>query len=276
MENPIAKKLEALLKLQQIDSKLDEIDKIRGDLPEEVQDLEDEIAGYQTRISKFNDELKSFNEAVSHNKQSIKDAEKLIEKYQAQQENVRNDREFAAISKEIELQELEIQIFKKKNKELELKIEGKKKQIEETLQLLAEREKDLENKRKELQVIIAESEEDESKLFKEREKRVKSLDPRLYKSYMKIRENSNNGLAVVTVKRDACGGCFNIVPPQRQAEIREQKKLIICEHCGRILAGVEESVIPEKLAPAKKITRRRSIAEERAEVLDVGLGSLDD
>ncbi len=275
MENPIAKKLEALLKLQQIDSKLDEIDKIRGDLPEEVQDLEDEIAGYQTRISKFNDELKSFNETVSNNKQSIKDAEKLIEKYQAQQKNVRNDREFAAISKEIELQELEIQIFKKKNKELELKIEGKKKQIEETQQLLADREKDLENKRKELELIIAESEQDEAKLFKEREKRAKSLEPRLYKSYMKIRENSNNGLAVVTVKRDACGGCFNIVPPQRQAEIREQKKLIVCEHCGRVLAGVEENITPEKVANARKTTRRRA-TEERAEVLDVGLGSLDD
>jgi predicted nucleic acid-binding Zn-ribbon protein len=275
MENPIAKKLEALLKLQQIDSKLDEIDKIRGDLPEEVQDLEDEIAGYQTRISKFNDELKSFNETISNNKQKIKDAEKLIEKYQAQQGNVRNDREFAAISKEIELQELEIQIFKKKNKEFELKVEGKKKQIEETQQLLSDREKDLENKRKELEVIIKESEEDEAKLFKEREKRAKSLDPRLYKSYMKIRENSNNGLAVVTVKRDACGGCFNIVPPQRQAEIREQKKLIVCEHCGRILAGVEETIISEKPAAAKKTTRRRA-TEEKIEVLDVGLGSLDD
>lgn len=273
MENPIAKKLEALLKLQQIDSKLDEIEKIRGDLPEEVQDLEDEIAGYQTRIAKFNEELKAFNEAVTNNKLGIKEAEKLIEKYQAQQNNVRNDREFAAISKEIELQELEIEIFKKKNKELELKIEGKKKQIEETQKLLAERERDLENKRKELEIIIAESEEDEAKLFKEREKRAKSIDPRLYKSYMKIRENSNNGLAVVTVKRDACGGCFNIVPPQRQAEIREQKKLIICEHCGRVLAGVEENVQPEKTA--KKLIRRR-IAEERAEVLDVGLGSLDD
>ncbi|WP_448519062.1 zinc ribbon domain-containing protein [Rhodoflexus sp.] len=275
MENPIAKKLEALLKLQQIDSKLDEIDKIRGDLPEEVQDLEDEIAGYQTRIAKFNEELRSFNETISSNKQSIKDAEKLIEKYQAQQENVRNDREFAAISKEIELQELEIQIFQKKIKETELKIQGKKKQIEETEVMLAERQKDLENKRKELELIIAESKEDEARLFKEREKRAKSLDPRLYKSYMKIRENSNNGLAVVTVKRDACGGCFNIVPPQRQAEIKEQKKLIICEHCGRILAGVEEAVAPEKSATAKKGSRRRAI-EEKVEVLDVGLGSLDD
>ncbi|MCS6968650.1 MAG: C4-type zinc ribbon domain-containing protein [Cytophagales bacterium] len=279
MENSVAKKLEALLKLQQIDSKLDEIEKIRGDLPEEVQDLEDEMEGYQTRIAKFNEELKSFQDTINQHKQGIKDAERLIEKYQAQQKDVRNSREFTAISKEIELQELEIEMFKKKNKELELKIEGKKKQIEEIQQLLAERQRDLENKRKELEVIIAESEEEEAKLFKEREKCVKNIDPRLYKSYMKIRENSNNGLAVVMVKRDACGGCFNVVPPQRQVEIREQKKIIICEHCGRILAGVEtvvEDAATDKNLAKKAVVRNRFIEERKAKVIDLSIGSFDD
>ena len=260
MENTVAKKLEALLKLQSIDSKLDEIKKVRGDLPAEVQDLEDEIAGYETRIGKYKDELTSMNEVISKYKQEIKEAERLIEKYQQQQNNVKNNREFEAISKEIELQDLEIQIAKKKIRETLAKIEKKDEAIEETENSLAERNKDLKNKRKELDTIMSESEEDEDKLMKEREKRSKLIEPRLYKSYSKIRENAQNGLAVVVVKRDACGGCFNIVPPQRQAEIREKKKIIVCEHCGRIFADVEEIVLVEKEKVKKAGLRKKTEA----------------
>ena len=267
MENPIAKKLEALLKLQQIDSKLDEIKQIRGDLPAEVQDLEDEIAGYETRISKVNDELTVLNENVSKNKHQIKEAERLIEKYKDQQNNVRNNKEFEAISKEIEIQELDIQLAKKKINECLAAIDRKDDIIAETETKLAERNKDLQNKRKELEVIIAESEEDEEKLLKEREKRCKAIDPRLLHSYNRIRQNAQNGLAVVSVKRDACGGCFNIVPPQRQADIKEKKKVIVCEHCGRILADVEEIVVVEKEKPKKtlKKTPKTTATEEPAQ-----------
>lgn len=260
MENTVAKKLEALLKLQIIDSKLDEIKKVRGDLPAEVQDLEDEIAGYETRIGKYKDELTTLNETISKYKQEIKEAERLIEKYQQQQNNVKNNREFEAISKEIELQDLEIQIAKKKIRETLAKIEKKDEAIEETENALGERNKDLKNKRKELDTIMSESEEDEDKLMKEREKRSKLIEPRLYKSYSKVRENAQNGLAVVMVKRDACGGCFNIVPPQRQAEIREKKKIIVCEHCGRILADVEEVVVVEKEKVKKSGLRKKTEA----------------
>lgn len=258
MENPVAKKLEALLKLQIIDSKLDEIKKVRGDLPVEVQDLEDEIAGYETRVSKFKAELTVLNETISKHKHEIKEAERLIEKYQQQQSNVKNNREFEAISKEMELQDLEGQVAKKKIRETLAKIEKKEDAIDDTEKALEERNKDLKNKRKELDIIMSESEEDEEKLLKEREKRSKLIEPRLYKPYMKVRQNAQNGLAVVVVKRDACGGCFNIVPPQRQAEIREKKKIIVCEHCGRIFADVEEVVIVEKEKVKKTGVRKKS------------------
>merc|ERR1712054_25025 len=239
MENSVSNRLDLLIKLQTIDSKLDEIKKIRGDLPEEVQDLEDEIAGYETRIQKFSNEISELDEAIKGNKTGIKDSEKLIEKYEQQQMNVRNNREYDAITKEIELQDLENQILDKKIKESKEKIEVVKSRIGETEYTLNERQKDLATKKTELTQIISENEAEEDKLLKDREKALKNLDERLAKSYEKIRGNANNGLAVVSVKRNACGGCFNIVPPQRQADIKERKKLIVCEHCGRILADVE-------------------------------------
>jgi predicted nucleic acid-binding Zn-ribbon protein len=240
MERTVEQKLSALLKLQTIDSKLDEIKKIRGDLPEEVQDLEDDIAGLETRIHKFEQEIKNFNEEIDGKKQRKKDAEKLIQKYKDQQMNVRNNREYEALTKEIESEELEIQLCDKKIRESQDKIGRKNDEIEETQKVLDIRRRDLDNKKSELGVIMQESEEDEAKLLKDREKQTKQIEERLLRSYEKIRDNAVNGLAVVMVKRDACGGCFNVVPPQRQAEIREKKKLIICEHCGRIFAGVED------------------------------------
>lgn len=253
MESTVAQKLEALLNLQKIDSRLDAIFKIRGALPEEVQDLEDEIAGYETRLDKFQQDISGLEDDIKRFKENIKESEKLIKKYQEQQMNVRNNREYDAITKELELQDLEIQVAKKKIGEANAKIENKNKEVEDLTEVLRERQKDLDNKKSELDTIVAESEAEESKLHAEREKAVKKIEDRLAKSYAKIRTNAKNGLAVVMVKRGACGGCFNVVPPQRQADIRERKKLIVCEHCGRIFAGVEDEI--EEDATAKKKRR---------------------
>ena len=257
MENTVAKKLEALVKLQSTDSELDEIKKIRGALPDEVMDLEDEIAGYQTRVDKQNQELKEIEDNISANRTAIKDAEKLIQKYEDQQMNVRNNREYDAITKEIELQKLEIQILEKRIKEGYEKIEAKKEEIEGTKGILDERQKDLESKKSELDTITKESEDDENKLAKTRATAAKNVEDRLLKSYEKIRQNMRNGLAVVPVKRGACGGCFNIVPPQKQAEIREKKKIIVCEHCGRILSDVEDEIV-EEVKPKRRTKRSAS------------------
>lgn len=247
MDNTVEKKLSSLLKLQQIDSKLDEIKKVRGALPEEVGDLEDEVTGYDTRLQKFNQDLETLEKEIDKNKNAIKDSEKLIQKYGEQQMNVRNNREYDAITKETELQTLEIQISEKRIKESYAKIEAKNEEIEATNSLIEERKKDLESKQQELEQLVSESEGEEQKLRDTREKASKDVDERLLNSYNKIRDNARNGLAVVAVKRGACGGCFNIVPPQRQADIREKKKIIVCEHCGRILADVEaEPIVEEK------------------------------
>jgi predicted nucleic acid-binding Zn-ribbon protein len=170
--------------------------------------------------------------------------------------NVRNNREYDAITKEMELQALEIQISEKKIKEAGARIEAKQEEIQGTKDLMDERTKDLETKKKELQVITSESEDEEKSLIKSREKASKGIEDRLFLGYNKIRDNALNGLAVVMVMRGACGGCFNVVPPQRQVDIKERKKIIVCEHCGRILADVEAVVEREK--PKRKTTRRKT------------------
>lgn len=259
MELTVAQKLDMLLKLQQTDSKLDEIRRITGDLPEEVRDLEDEIAGYETRVSKLKEDINRLEEQIKSDKQAVKDAEKLIAKYEEQKLNVRNNREFDAINKEVELQTLDIQLRNKKGKEAKVVVEAKKAQIDETKAKVAERKQDLENKKKELDTIVAENAVEETALLKHREELVTGIEERLYLSYSKLRGNAANGLAVVTVKRGACGGCFNMVPPQRQADIREKKKVIVCEHCGRVLADVEDVPV---LEPIKKVMPSRKKAEE--------------
>ncbi|GAB3939080.1 zinc ribbon domain-containing protein [Larkinella terrae] len=239
MELTIAQKLEALLKLQSIDSQLDELKKIRGDLPEEVRDLEDDIAGFETRIGKFNTDIQGLEEEIDRNKAIKKDSEKLITRYKDQQMNVRNNREFDAISKEVELQTLEIELADKKINEASFKIRNKQEEIKATQSALDERKEDLKAKMQELNQITSESRDEEKALLKDRDDQATHIEERLLKSYNKIRENALNGLAVVVVKRGACGGCFNVVPPQRQADIRDKKKIIVCEHCGRIFADVE-------------------------------------
>lgn len=256
MESTVAQKLEALVNLQQIDSKIDAIKKVRGALPDEVRDLEDELAGFETRINKFNDELNALKEEIETKKAGIKTSEELIKKYEEQQMNVRNNREYDAITKEMELQALEIQVAEKRIKEAYVKIEAKEAEIAETTERKNEKEQDLKIKQDELDSLTKESEGEEKKLEKERKKALSGIEERLEIAYTKLRDNARNGLAVVEVSRGACGGCFNVVPPQRMSDIREKKKIIVCEHCGRILADVDMDSMIEKPKP-KRTTRRK-------------------
>ena len=257
MENQsVAAKLEALVKLQSIDSKLDELKKLRGDLPDEVQDLEDEMEGYRTRLTRFEAEQKEVEDVIKKNKEGIKEAEKRVKKYGEQQKNVKNNREFDAITKEVELQELEIQICEKRIKEAKEKIEQKKEEIAKIETLIKERNEDLENKKGELNSILGESQEEEKRLLAEREKAGKKIEDKLLKYYERLRANLSNGLAVVRVVRGAAEGCNIIIPPQKIAEIREKKKIVIDEHSGRILADVDMDTLeeekPKKAAPVKR------------------------
>jgi hypothetical protein len=256
MERTIEQRLSALYKLQNLDSKLDDIKRMRGDLPDEVRDLEDDIAQLETRISKFQAEIKEFEQEAESRKQRKKEAEKLILKYKDQQNNVRNNREYEALTKEIESEELEIQLCDKRVREANEKISRKNEEITDTELGLSKQRKELDVKKIELNTLLEESEAEETKILKEREKHIKNIEDRLYRSYTKIRDNAINGLAVVMVRRDACGGCFNVVPLQRQADIREKKKLIVCEHCGRVFAGVEDAPVIEDKTPKAKTTRK--------------------
>lgn len=246
MELTIADKLEGLLKLQDIDSRLDELRKLRGDLPEEVQDLEDEVVGIQKRATKYQTEVDSLNEEIEHHRNNKKESEKLIIKYKDQQMNVRNNREYDAIAKELELQELEIQLSEKRIREAEYKIKNKQMEIDETNERLSSKNEVLNLKKVELDKLVVESQEEEEKLLKQSDKQAKKVEPRLLKAYKRIRGSAKNGLAVVAVDRGACGGCFNVVPPQMQADIMDKLKIIICEHCGRLLADVDEIKVHRK------------------------------
>lgn len=258
MEKTVAQRLGSLEALQKIDSEMDEIKKVRGALPDEVADLEDEIAGYQTRVDKFKGEVSDLEANIADHRTQIKNSEALIKKYEEQQMNVRNNREYDAITKEMELQTLEIQISEKRIKEAFAKIEIKNGEVERTQAELNERSKDLDLKKSELEVLIQESEDDEKKLVADREKASGNIEERLLNSYNKLRDNARNGLAVVAVSRGACGGCFNVVPPQRQADIREKRKIIVCEHCGRILSDVTDEIVKEEVKP--KRSRRKTTA----------------
>ena len=255
MESSTEKKLEKLLKLQEIDSKIFGIKKVRGALPEEVQDLEDELIGYNTRQDKFKEDIDNKNKDIDDYKIKISEAKKLIKKYKDQQMNVRNNREYDAISKEIESQELDTKLFVKKSGENNQKIEGVKEEIKATKKIIKEKTQMLKSKKSDLDVLSSESQEEEKKLNSLKPKASKKIEPSLLLSYEKLVERQRNGLAVVRVSRSACGGCFNIVPPQRQAEVKEKKKIILCEYCGRILADVIAEIIKEK---PKRRTKRKT------------------
>jgi predicted nucleic acid-binding Zn-ribbon protein len=233
-------KIMALYELQKIDSKIDEINKIKGELPLEVEDLEDEIAGLTTRIENINAEIEELTDLTKQRKREIEEAKMKIAKYTEQQNNVRNNREFDALTKEIEYQELEIQLAEKRLKEYSADVRNKKRVVEEAEALAADRNIDLEAKRKELDGIEAETAKEVEALNAQQAKAQAVIDDRLLTAYNRIRSNVHNGLAVVTIKRDACGGCYNRIPPQRQVEVRQGKKIIVCEYCGRILVAEPE------------------------------------
>ena len=235
-------KILALYELQKIDSKIDEINKVKGELPLEVQDLEDEMAGMKTRIEHINAEIEELNTLSKQRKREVDQAKIMIGNYKEQQNNVRNNREFDAITKEIEYQELEIELAEKRLKEYAAGVKVKKAQLEEAEALSKERTADLGAKKVELEGIEAETAPLVAEYSVQADGVKEKIDERLLAAYERIRRNVRNGLAVVTVKRDACGGCFNRIPPQRQVDIRQGKKIIICEYCGRILvADPEES-----------------------------------
>lgn len=239
VEAAVRKKLVSLYTLQLIDAQVDKIKNIRGELPLEVQDLEDEIAGLETRISKFNQEISDLQMDISNKQNSIKESHELVKKYEAQQMNVRNNREYDSLSKEIEYQSLEIQLADKKIAEFEASIQSKKEMLEISTNELTERKSDLDRKNSELKDIIEETQKEEDLLREKSVQQENNIDERLLTAYKRIRENARNGLSVVPVERDACGGCFNKIPPQRQLDIRLNKKIIVCEYCGRILVDPE-------------------------------------
>jgi hypothetical protein len=234
-EVSIEQKLKALYKLQLIDSKIDKIRSVRGELPMEVADLEDEIAGLETRLGNVNGDVKKLEDAINTNKTKISDSKALVKKYEKQLDNVKNNREFEALSKEIEMQGLEQQAAEKRIKNIQFEIEQKKKTIDDLKAELDGRHTDLKNKKGELDTIVAETEKEEAGMNKIRESAVKVADDRLVQSYNKIRNSVKNGIGVATIQRDSCSGCFAGIPPQRQSDIRQRKKIIVCENCGRVL-----------------------------------------
>jgi len=234
-EITVKEKLKALYDLQMVVSEIDKIKTLRGELPLEVQDLEDEIAGLETRIDNFRAELKECEDIITGRKLDIENSKALTIKYKEQQDNVRNNREFDYLSKELEFQSLEIEFAEKKIREAQVMAKAKSEEMEGAEEHLSERRKDLDLKKQELEEIIAETRTEEETL-REKAKQIETLiEPRLLAAFKRIRKSARNGLSVVSVQRDACGGCFNKIPPQRQMDIRMGKKIIVCEYCGRIM-----------------------------------------
>ena len=243
-ELSVEQKLAALYRLQSMFTEIDKIKTLRGELPLEVQDLEDEITGLQTRIQNFQLDGKDIDTSIGQQRIKITDSTTLIEKYQQQLDNVRNNREFDNLSKEIEYQGLEVELAEKRIKEFSLEAKTVAEDIEKSKTLLAERQIDLKSKKDELDEIISETKIQEEQLREKAKQIEATIDPRLLAAFKRIRKSARNGLAIVYIQRDACGGCFNKIPPQRQLDIKLRKKIIVCEHCGRImidpqLAGME-------------------------------------
>ncbi|MEN9444656.1 MAG: hypothetical protein RIS47_1546 [Bacteroidota bacterium] len=234
-EASVEEKLSALYELQLVHSEADKIVILRGELPLEVEDLEDEIQGLDTRIANYRSEVDALREAINGKKIEIKDSQSQIKKYEKDQDKVRNNREYEAIVKEVEYEQLQISLFEKRIKEFNVKLAEKEKQIEKSEELLGERHKDLTAKKDELDAIIRETQKDEDSLNTKALTLERVIDDRLLNAYKRIRKSVRNGLAVVSVKRGACGGCFNKIPPQRQLDVQTHKKIIVCEYCGRVL-----------------------------------------
>ena len=239
IELSVEDKLKALYQLQTMLSEIDKIKTLRGELPLEVQDLEDEVAGLSTRIEKIQNEITELKASVASKRIDIETAKASIEKYKNQQENVRNNREYDVLSKEIEFQSLEVELCEKRIREALAAEKAKNEEIERSTEALEERRKDLEAKKAELEEIVSETKHEEEKLREKAKVVETTIEPRLLQAFKRIRKNSRNGLGVVYVQRDACGGCFNKIPPQKQMDIRSRKKVIVCEYCGRIMVDPE-------------------------------------
>lgn len=263
-------KLQNLYELQRVDTEIDKIRTLRGELPLEVQDLEDEIAGLETRIENLRTELTELDKTTTQRKIDIRKAEEAIKKYSEQLDNVRNNREYDALTKEIEFQKLEIELQEKRIREAQKAKAEKEILMEEATKSYEEKSADLDAKKGELNDIIAETHKDEESLTSKSEQLAAKIDERLLTAYRRIRNNARNGLAVVTVDRDACGGCFNKIPPQRQLDIRSRKKIIVCEYCGRILIdkyicdydGSQQAADLEVAMETQKRKTRRAKREE--------------
>ena len=270
-EISVESKLQTLYQLQTTLSAIDEKRALRGELPLEVQDLEDEIAGLKTRVEHIEGDINDFQQAVAQKQGEIKEAEESVERYKKQLDEVRNTREYDTLTKEIEFQSLEIELCNKKIKEANAKVEDKKRELIRTNDLINDRQQALDEKKSELDEIMQETREEEQALKAKAEDLETKIEPRLLSSFKRIRKNARNGLGIVYVQRDACGGCFNKIPPQRQLDIKMHKKIIVCEYCGRImidpeLAGVktvETEVVDDK--PKRKRATTRKTASKKSE-----------
>jgi predicted nucleic acid-binding Zn-ribbon protein len=250
VEFTVAEKLKQIYDLQTIDSKIDEIEVLKGELPIEVSDLEDEIAGLSTRVSRLESQVHEMEREASQFHAQIKEAETLMTRYNAQLDNVKNNREYEALMKELEMQRLDIKLFERKIQTIGKDLENKQETLNGTQARMDAKNEELKTKRVELEQIIQKTEKEEEKLRKQSEKARKHIEERLIRAYDKIRSTYRNGLAVVTVSRNACGGCFNMIPPQMQLEIAMRKKIMACEHCGRIL--IDDFIADPELREAEK------------------------
>ena len=260
----VEQKLKNLYSLQTKLSEIDEIKTLRGELPLEVQDLEDEIEGLSHRLHKYEEEIEHIKGDIAHKHESIKEAQEMMTRYQSQLDDVRNNREYDNLSKEIEFQSLEIELLRKKINDAERLINIKTGDLEKGRAALESRQQDLDQKKAELDEIVADTKADEEKLREKAKAIETTIEPRLLTAFKRIRQSSRNGLGIVYVQRDACGGCFNKIPPQRQLDIRMRKKIIVCEYCGRImidpeLAGVKIERPEEK--PKRRVSRRKKTEE---------------
>jgi len=253
----IEKKLKAIWELQQIDSKIDQLNLLKGELPMEVSDLEDEIVGLQTRQDNFKAEIKTYEVDIAGHKTNIKQSEELQKKYKKQLESVKNNREFEALNKELEISGLEVLAAQKRIKEAQFHMEAKEQSLAQIEEQIEGRRKDLEFKQKELKTIVSDTEDEEKELSNLRKSIEKEVDERLSKAYNRIRKNVKNGIAVAPIMRGSCGGCFAKIPPQRQSDIKQHFKIIDCEHCGRILVDNEVTgIYTEKPVEEEKPKRR--------------------
>lgn len=269
-EMSVEQKLQALYELQTTLTAIDEKRALRGELPLEVQDLEDEIAGLDTRIEKIDTEIKEFQSAITMKKGEVQEAQANLERYNNQLNEVRNNREYDSLSKQIDYERLEVELCNKKIKEATGQVAYRTNDLEIAKTEREERQKDLDEKKSELEDILAETREEET-MLKERAKDLEvKIEPRLLSSFKRIRKSARNGLGIVYVQRDACGGCFNKIPPQRQLDIKMHKKIIVCEYCGRILidpelAGVKVENGKAEKPKRKRSTRRKADTEEKKE-----------